>query len=58
MTLRTILALGVTTLAIGTSAGAFATEASAYRYGMNLTSLRWSPSRRPPRLRATPAPPS
>jgi hypothetical protein len=36
MTLRTILALGVTTLAIGTSAGAFATEASAYRYGMNL----------------------
>ncbi|MCE1118956.1 MULTISPECIES: DUF2790 domain-containing protein [Pseudomonas] len=36
MTLRTILALGATTLAIGTSAGAFATEATAYRYGMNL----------------------
>lgn len=36
MTLRTILALGVTTLAIGTSSGAFATEATAYRYGMNL----------------------
>jgi len=36
MTLRTILALGVTTLAIGTNAGAFATEATAYRYGMNL----------------------
>lgn len=36
MTLRTILTLGVTTLAIGTSAGAFATEATAYRYGMNL----------------------
>lgn len=36
MTLRTLLALGVTTLAIGTSAGAFATEATPYRYGMSL----------------------
>ncbi|MFJ3448723.1 DUF2790 domain-containing protein [Pseudomonas sichuanensis] len=36
MTLRTILALGVTTLAISTSGGAFATETSAYRYGMKL----------------------
>ncbi|MDF9619940.1 DUF2790 domain-containing protein [Pseudomonas entomophila] len=36
MTLRKAFALTVTALTLGTSAGAFATEATPYRYGMEL----------------------
>ncbi|MBV4506351.1 DUF2790 domain-containing protein [Pseudomonas sp. BW13M1] len=36
MTLRKAFALTVTTLALGTSASSFASEATPYRYGMDL----------------------
>lgn len=36
MTLRKSFALTVTTLALGTSAGSFASEATPYHYGMDL----------------------
>ncbi|WP_248917981.1 DUF2790 domain-containing protein [Pseudomonas entomophila] len=36
MTLRKAFALTATALTLGTSAGAFATEATPYRYGMDL----------------------